>query len=196
MTNVIILFMAVGLLVAAIRATSSTPERVIFALLGAAGIGFVGWAQVTGFVLPPITLNANWPLVAAVLTFALIGTGISTGSTRWSALGVISFTWLAWLLLSFSWIALALVAAGILLALMFSTLGVLLAVMLALVFSLSLRRYAGLAPSPLEHWEALEQLRALWHGFRISVAITDHLPSAGVDTPDDARRMQEWFKKV
>ncbi|HRC27974.1 MAG TPA: hypothetical protein PKV96_01150 [Candidatus Saccharimonas sp.] len=121
MTNVIILFMAVGLLVAAIRATSSTPERVIFALLGAAGIGFVGWAQVTGFVLPPITLNANWPLVAAVLTFAFIGTGISTGSTRWSALGVISFTWLAWLLLSFSWIALALVAAGILLALMFST---------------------------------------------------------------------------
>jgi 3-deoxy-manno-octulosonate cytidylyltransferase (CMP-KDO synthetase) len=59
-----------------------------------------------------------------------------------------------------------------------------------------LRTYAGLASSPLESLEALEQLRALWHGFRISVAIADHLPSAGVDTPEDALRMQEWFKKV
>ncbi|WP_300454188.1 3-deoxy-manno-octulosonate cytidylyltransferase [Accumulibacter sp.] len=59
-----------------------------------------------------------------------------------------------------------------------------------------LRTYSGLAASPLETFEALEQLRALWHGFRISVALVDHLPSAGVDTADDARRMQEWFKKV
>jgi 3-deoxy-manno-octulosonate cytidylyltransferase (CMP-KDO synthetase) len=59
-----------------------------------------------------------------------------------------------------------------------------------------LRTYAGLASSPLESLEALEQLRALWYGFRISVAIADHLPSAGVDTPEDALRMQEWFKKV
>lgn len=59
-----------------------------------------------------------------------------------------------------------------------------------------LRTYNQLAPSPLEGIEALEQLRALWHGFRISVAIVDHLPVAGVDTPEDARRMQEWFKKV
>ena len=59
-----------------------------------------------------------------------------------------------------------------------------------------LRTYAELASSPLESLEALEQLRALWHGFRISVAIADHLPGAGVDTPEDARRMQEWFKKV
>lgn len=57
-----------------------------------------------------------------------------------------------------------------------------------------LRLYSGLAPSPLEGIEALEQLRALWHGFRISVAITDHLPAAGVDTPADARRLQEYFK--
>jgi 3-deoxy-manno-octulosonate cytidylyltransferase (CMP-KDO synthetase) len=59
-----------------------------------------------------------------------------------------------------------------------------------------LRTYSGLAPSPLESLEALEQLRALWHGFRISVAIADHLPAAGVDTPEDARRLQEWFEKV
>jgi 3-deoxy-manno-octulosonate cytidylyltransferase (CMP-KDO synthetase) len=59
-----------------------------------------------------------------------------------------------------------------------------------------LRTYNRLPPSPLEGIEALEQLRALWHGCRISVAIVDHLPAAGVDTPEDARRMQEWFKKV
>ena len=59
-----------------------------------------------------------------------------------------------------------------------------------------LRTYSELAPSPLESLEALEQLRALWHGFRISVAIADHLPTAGVDTPQDAQRVQEWFKNV
>jgi 3-deoxy-manno-octulosonate cytidylyltransferase (CMP-KDO synthetase) len=57
-----------------------------------------------------------------------------------------------------------------------------------------LRAYARLAPSPLESIESLEQLRALWHGYRISVLITDHLPIPGVDTPEDAKRMQEWFR--
>lgn len=56
-----------------------------------------------------------------------------------------------------------------------------------------LRAYANLAPSPLESFEALEQLRALWHGFRISVVIADHLPTPGVDTPEDAKRMQKQF---
>ena len=58
-----------------------------------------------------------------------------------------------------------------------------------------LRAYARLAPSPVEGFEALEQLRALWHGYRISVVITDQLPMPGVDTPEDAARMQEWFAK-
>ena len=57
-----------------------------------------------------------------------------------------------------------------------------------------LRAYARLAPSPLEGFEALEQLRALWHGFRISVVVSDHLPMPGVDTPGDAERMKEWFR--
>lgn len=56
-----------------------------------------------------------------------------------------------------------------------------------------LRDYAGLTPSPIESIEALEQLRALWHGYRISVAITDMLPPAGVDTPEDAARAQHEF---
>ncbi len=56
-----------------------------------------------------------------------------------------------------------------------------------------LSAYARLAPSPLEGFEALEQLRALWHGYRVSVAISDHLPLPGVDTPDDAERMRRHF---
>jgi 3-deoxy-manno-octulosonate cytidylyltransferase (CMP-KDO synthetase) len=51
-----------------------------------------------------------------------------------------------------------------------------------------------LTPSPLEKFEALEQLRALWHGYRISVVISDLPPMVGVDTPEDAARMQEWFR--
>ena len=39
-----------------------------------------------------------------------------------------------------------------------------------------LRRYADLEPSPIEHWEALEQLRALWHGYRIRVLTIDGAP--------------------
>ncbi|WP_319239907.1 3-deoxy-manno-octulosonate cytidylyltransferase [uncultured Propionivibrio sp.] len=59
-----------------------------------------------------------------------------------------------------------------------------------------LRAYAKLTPSALEQFEALEQLRALWHGFRISVVISDHLPIPGVDTPEDAVHMQAWFSQA
>ena len=112
-TNLLIGLMAVGLLVAAARALSSTTERVIFAVLGIAGIAFVVWAQITGFVFPAISLTSpNWTLLAGALTFALLGAGIGTGSSRWSALGVASFGWFAWLLLGFSPIALALVVLG------------------------------------------------------------------------------------
>lgn len=56
-----------------------------------------------------------------------------------------------------------------------------------------LRRYASLAPSPLEHWEALEQLRALWHGYRIRVLELTQSPAAGVDTPQDLERVRAFF---
>ena len=58
-----------------------------------------------------------------------------------------------------------------------------------------LRAYARLQPAALDRFEALEQLRALNYGFRISVMISDHLPMPGVDTPEDATRMQEWFAR-
>jgi 3-deoxy-manno-octulosonate cytidylyltransferase (CMP-KDO synthetase) len=55
-----------------------------------------------------------------------------------------------------------------------------------------LRRFAALAVSPTEKTEALEQLRALWHGYRIAVAVSAAAIPPGVDTPQDleaVRRM-------
>ena len=51
-----------------------------------------------------------------------------------------------------------------------------------------LERFAGLAPTPLEQTEALEQLRAVEHGVRIRVVLTPH-GSIGVDTPADLARL-------
>jgi 3-deoxy-manno-octulosonate cytidylyltransferase (CMP-KDO synthetase) len=59
-----------------------------------------------------------------------------------------------------------------------------------------LSAYAKLAPAPAEAFEALEQLRALWHGHRIAVAITDEAPPAGVDTPEDLARVRREFPAV
>ncbi|HEX6827756.1 MAG TPA: 3-deoxy-manno-octulosonate cytidylyltransferase [Burkholderiales bacterium] len=56
-----------------------------------------------------------------------------------------------------------------------------------------LRRYAGLEPAPPEQAEALEQLRALWHGHRISVALADRPPAPGVDTEADLERVRRVF---
>ncbi|HBS29318.1 MAG TPA: 3-deoxy-manno-octulosonate cytidylyltransferase [Phycisphaerales bacterium] len=47
-----------------------------------------------------------------------------------------------------------------------------------------LRRYRGLAPTPLEEAERLEQLRVLEHGFRIAVAMVECPAPAGIDTPE------------
>lgn len=56
-----------------------------------------------------------------------------------------------------------------------------------------LRAYRELAPSPIEHVEALEQLRVLWHGHGIGVFVTDSAPAAGVDTPEDLARVRAAF---
>jgi 3-deoxy-manno-octulosonate cytidylyltransferase (CMP-KDO synthetase) len=56
-----------------------------------------------------------------------------------------------------------------------------------------LKTYTELAPAPLETFEALEQLRALWYGYPIAVATVDDAPPAGVDTPEDLARVQGMF---
>ena len=56
-----------------------------------------------------------------------------------------------------------------------------------------LRAYPELGPAPTEAVESLEQLRALWHGYRIAVNVTAEKPVAGVDTPADLERMQAYF---
>ena len=57
-----------------------------------------------------------------------------------------------------------------------------------------LRTYASLASSPLERYEMLEQLRVLWHGYRISLGITPIAPAPGVDTPEDLARVRGLFR--
>jgi 3-deoxy-manno-octulosonate cytidylyltransferase (CMP-KDO synthetase) len=56
-----------------------------------------------------------------------------------------------------------------------------------------LRQFPGLSQSPHEVTESLEQLRAMWHGHRIAVHITDQAPGAGVDTPEDLARVRQLF---
>jgi 3-deoxy-manno-octulosonate cytidylyltransferase (CMP-KDO synthetase) len=56
-----------------------------------------------------------------------------------------------------------------------------------------LRLYPSLSPSPIERFEALEQLRALWHGHRIVVSITRGTPAPGVDTEEDLERVRAVF---
>jgi 3-deoxy-manno-octulosonate cytidylyltransferase (CMP-KDO synthetase) len=57
-----------------------------------------------------------------------------------------------------------------------------------------LARYPSLAPAPIERFEALEQLRALWHGYRIVVEVTAGTPAPGVDTPEDLARVRALWE--
>ncbi|RIX41245.1 MAG: 3-deoxy-manno-octulosonate cytidylyltransferase [Rhodocyclales bacterium GT-UBC] len=59
-----------------------------------------------------------------------------------------------------------------------------------------LKAYAGLSVAPTEKFESLEQLRALWHGYRISVTLIGSAPAPGVDTPEDAERMRKLFDRA
>ena len=58
-----------------------------------------------------------------------------------------------------------------------------------------LKAFPALPPSPLEHIESLEQLRALWHGHRIAVHVADRAPGPGVDTPEDLARVRAIFER-
>jgi 3-deoxy-manno-octulosonate cytidylyltransferase (CMP-KDO synthetase) len=53
-----------------------------------------------------------------------------------------------------------------------------------------LEAYTRLDPAPPEQAEALEQLRALWNGYRIAVYTAKEAPPAGVDTAEDLERVR------
>lgn len=57
-----------------------------------------------------------------------------------------------------------------------------------------LQSFPTLQPAPIETGEALEQLRALWHGHKIAVHITTDVPGPGVDTPEDLERVRALYK--
>ena len=57
-----------------------------------------------------------------------------------------------------------------------------------------LKRYARLKVSPLEEAEALEQLRVLWHGHRIAVAVSQADIPPGVDTPEDLEAVRRMIQ--
>ncbi len=53
-----------------------------------------------------------------------------------------------------------------------------------------LQQFPTLPQAPQERLESLEQLRALWHGHRIAVHVSDQAPGPGVDTPEDLERVR------
>jgi 3-deoxy-manno-octulosonate cytidylyltransferase (CMP-KDO synthetase) len=57
-----------------------------------------------------------------------------------------------------------------------------------------LRGFPSLPPAAPERTEALEQLRALWHGHRIAVCICEASPGLGVDTPEDLERVRALLR--
>jgi len=59
-----------------------------------------------------------------------------------------------------------------------------------------LRQFPQLPPAPIETLESLEQLRALWHGHRIAVHVTEAAPGPGVDTPADLERVRGLFAQA
>ncbi len=59
-----------------------------------------------------------------------------------------------------------------------------------------LREFPRLAQAPVEVLEALEQLRALWHGHRIAVHVSAAAPGIGVDTPQDLERVRALWGRT
>jgi len=56
-----------------------------------------------------------------------------------------------------------------------------------------LKKFSSMKPSPLEQTEALEQLRALWHGYRIAVTVSKATIPPGVDTPQDLEAVRKMM---
>jgi 3-deoxy-manno-octulosonate cytidylyltransferase (CMP-KDO synthetase) len=56
-----------------------------------------------------------------------------------------------------------------------------------------LQLFPSLKQAPIELVESLEQLRAMWHGYRIAVHVTSTPPGTGVDTPEDLQHVRSLF---
>ena len=59
-----------------------------------------------------------------------------------------------------------------------------------------LREFPKLVQAPMELSEALEQLRALWHGHKIAVYLSETAPGPGVDTPQDLERVRRLLAQA
>jgi len=57
-----------------------------------------------------------------------------------------------------------------------------------------LKIFSAMKPSPEEKTEALEQLRALWHGYRIAVVVSKAEIPPGVDTPQDLEAVRKMLR--
>ena len=57
-----------------------------------------------------------------------------------------------------------------------------------------LRAFHQLVPAPIEKIEALEQLRVLWHGYKIGVFISADAMPGGVDTEQDLITVRKIFE--
>ena len=55
--------------------------------------------------------------------------------------------------------------------------------------------YVNWQPSALEQIECLEQLRVLWYGEKIHVAVAKEAPAAGVDTQADLEAVRTIIAK-
>ena len=59
-----------------------------------------------------------------------------------------------------------------------------------------LRAISAAPPCALEQTEKLEQLRALWLGFKIIVADAVEPPSPHVDTEEDLRKIRSFLERT
>lgn len=57
-----------------------------------------------------------------------------------------------------------------------------------------LQEYQNMEPCHLEQSEALEQLRAMYYGHKISVMTTNNAPLAGIDTMEDLIRVRSFLE--
>lgn len=58
-----------------------------------------------------------------------------------------------------------------------------------------LKLFPSLPQAPLERVESLEQLRALWHGYRIAVHVAEQPCGQGVDTAEDLDRVRRLLSQ-